>query len=832
MKTRALKLVVTPSLAVLLAGGALPLAAQEAAPLDAEAALVQRAEQEQIKRMETSLALSTSLDEAGKLVQVKDYTKARARYQSVIEQATGGGANADIRARAQKELAALASLQAREAERERKFPQARSLWQEAVALDPSNPAYAAGLRGVEAKDPPLSKQYGGNSAATPELLEKVTQIQKLLFEGDSFHSSGQYQRAISRYKEILTIDPYHKVARQRIERTEKAKYRAATVLREAQREKALLEVDEASTTKPMLRRQAVAELQVDQGSSSNVANVFEKLERIVIPELNFTDVDVADAVRFLVEQSKALDPERKGVNFVLKVHSTAPPAPPTPATPGAPAPPQQAPTVQRTFSLNLRQVPLLEVLRFITNLTNLQFKVEEHAVYIFPSTETSDVLVVRSFSVPPNFFSSRPQPRGEVGATGAETVEFVTADVKQELEQKGVSFPSGATAAYLPRSAKLIVRNTLDQITLIGQLLAEQSDVTTQIEIETKFLEFTDDKLKELAFNYRLYGDTNIPNDLTAVFFGKNNFLGFEPGTNQSVNPLLPDNGKSQILGESNLRDSSTANRLLQSNLDAILGTDVQRNTSLFSASAILSGNGAGMFIRALESQLGADLLSAPKVTVVNGQKTKIRVARELRYPTEYEPPEVTVGQTSSGTTLVSRTLPPVVVPSNPSDFETRDVGVTLEVKADATKDRRIDLEIVPEVNEFQGFINYGADATSISVSEGGVTDGLTVVAEGQALTPVFALRKVETKVQVVDGQTVVMGGFIREDNAEINDKVPLLGDIPLLGRLFRSKTSRAIKRNLIIFTTARIINPDGTPKFLTESEADAIETLGVTPVQ
>jgi len=821
MNNRALKFFVTCSLGAVFAGS---LAAQESAPLAAEAALVQKAEQEQIKRMETSLALTTSLDEAGQLVRAKDYAKARTRYQSVIEQATGGGANTEIRSRAQKELAALAALQAREAERERKFPQARSLWQEAVSLDPGNPAYTAGLKAAESKDPPLSKQYGGNSAATPELLEKVTQIQKLLFEGDSFHSSGQYQRAISRYKEILTIDPYHNVARQRIERTEKAKYRAASVLRDAQREKALLEVDEVATTKPVMRRQASAEVTVNDGTTSNVANVFDKLEKIIIPELNFTEVDVADAVRFLTEQSKALDPERKGINFVLKVNPTTSPAPAAPAAGGAAA----APPIQRTFSLNVRQVPLSEVLRLITDLTNLQFKVEEYAVYIFPSTETSDVLVVRSFSVPPNFFSSRPQPRGEVGATGAETVQFVTADVKQELEQKGVGFPDGSSAAYLPRSAKLIVRNTLDQINLIGQLLAEQSDVTTQIEIETKFLEFTEDKLKELAFNYRVYGDTNIPSDLTATFLGTNNFLGFIPGTNQEVTPLTPANGTSQILAESNMRDSTTAARLLQSNIDAILGTDVQRNSSLFSASAIISGNGVGMFIRALESQLGADLLSAPKVTVINGQKTKIRVARELIYPTEYEPPEVTV-QESSTSTLLSTSLPPVVVPSNPSDFTTRDVGVTLEVKADATKDRRIDLEIVPEVNEFQGFINYGADATSVTVSNSGVSNGIIAIAEGSALTPVFALRKVETKVQVVDGQTVVMGGFIREDSAEINDKVPLLGDIPLVGRLFRSKTTRNIKRNLIIFTTARIINPDGTPKFLTESEADALETLAAS---
>jgi general secretion pathway protein D len=84
--------------------------------------------------------------------------------------------------------------------------------------------------------------------------------------------------------------------------------------------------------------------------------------------------------------------------------------------------------------------------------------------------------------------------------------------------------------------------------------------------------------------------------------------------------------------------------------------------------------------------------------------------------------------------------------------------------------------------------------------------------------------------LNVVDGQTVVMGGFIREDSQKIQDKIPLLGDIPLVGRLFRSESERSIKRNLVIFTTARIIKPDGKPKFLTASELDAMETLEVGP--
>lgn len=760
-------------------------------------------EKEQIKRMETSLALTTVLDEAGQLLRAQDYAKARARYTSVIDQSTNNAGLAEINARARKELASLAAIEAKQEEGKKNWGQARIYWMEAKTLDPANPAYGAGLKGVDQKDPPLSKTYPNNSAATPELQEKVSNIQRLLFEGDSFHETGQYQRAVGRYKEILNIDPTNKVARLRIEKTEKAKERAATIRYAAVRQKRLGEVDDGYATPAMPRRQVESGIQTTGVTESRVAGIFEKLETIIVPELNFTEVDVVDAIKFLQDQSKALDPAKTGVNFVIKVNPSS-----VAGAEGEAAPP--AANVQRVIpQLNLRNVPMMEVLRIITSLANLQFKVDEYAVYIFPTTETSDVQVVRSFSVPPSFFSVKPVPTGAAGSTGAETVSFVTADVKKELEDKGVKFPQGASASYLSKSAKLIVKNTLDQINLVEQLLSEQSDVTTQIEIETKFIDFTEDQFKEFGFNYRL----SIQADPTFT-------NGFPVDSPSFLDGSIFSNDTGGV-AETNLRNGSV---LPNSSIDSLLNPNVTNNTNLFSVSGILMGQGFEMVMRAINATTGADLMSSPKVTVVNGQKTKIRVVREFIYPTEYEAPEiqtqsVTIGGTSAQFVAVS--------PSNPSEFETRDVGVIMEVKADATKDRRIDLELVPEVTEFQGFINYGQGAREAAQNDDTNPEG-RLIADGIALTPVFQIRKVETKIQVIDGQTVVMGGFIRNDTVEIDDKVPLLGDIPLIGRLFRSKSDRDVKRNLIIFTTARIVNPNGTPKFLTDSEAEILETAAV----
>ena len=93
---------------------------------------------------------------------------------------------------------------------------------------------------------------------------------------------------------------------------------------------------------------------------------------------------------------------------------------------------------------------------------------------------------------------------------------------------------------------------------------------------------------------------------------------------------------------------------------------------------------------------------------------------------------------------------------------------------------------------------------------------------------PIFSTRKVTTAVSVFDGQTVELGGLMREDVQKVQDKTPLLGDIPLVGRLFRSNVDQHIKRNLVIFVTARIINAEGQPIAGDDEKEEIVEELGV----
>jgi len=154
-----------------------------------------------------------------------------------------------------------------------------------------------------------------------------------------------------------------------------------------------------------------------------------------------------------------------------------------------------------------------------------------------------------------------------------------------------------------------------------------------------------------------------------------------------------------------------------------------------------------------------------------------------------------------------------VVTPTTPTKFETRNTGVTLEVEPVIGADGAIiDLNLVPQVVEFEGFINYGSPINAVGVNTmAGISVSQPILLTENVINqPIFSTRKVTTSVQVADGQTVVIGGLMREDVQKVEDKTPLVGDIPFVGRLFRSNIDQHVKRNLIIFVTARKVTPLG----------------------
>jgi general secretion pathway protein D len=142
-----------------------------------------------------------------------------------------------------------------------------------------------------------------------------------------------------------------------------------------------------------------------------------------------------------------------------------------------------------------------------------------------------------------------------------------------------------------------------------------------------------------------------------------------------------------------------------------------------------------------------------------------------------------------------------------------------------------IDLELAPEVVDFDGFINYGTPILTLASAATGVisqTPRSVEVSPNVINQPVFSTRKVTTNVTIWDGMTISLGGLIREDVQKTQDKVPILGDVPIVGRLFRSNVDQKLKKNLIIFVTAKLIDAEGKPLRSDIEKEEIVEPLGL----
>jgi general secretion pathway protein D len=350
--------------------------------------------------------------------------------------------------------------------------------------------------------------------------------------------------------------------------------------------------------------------------------------------------------------------------------------------------------------------------------------------------------------------------------------------VRAALEQKGVKFPPGASAVYTSNTGQLTIVNTADQMELIEELVNAGQAPTYMVRISTKFVEINQNDLNDLTFNSAF----NFLNPRTG-------------GAVSTTTPLTTPHFNTALPG---------ALAIAPDSIDALIAPPATSSNQLYFR-AFLDAAQYNVVINALAQKKSMDVLSEPFTLTKSGEQGVLEAVRVFPYPTAFDPPELeTINNTGAGFIVVF--TPPSVVATTPTDFKRRNIGVRLVIKPQISADNQtVDLALFPEVTQFDGFINYGS---KIFV---GNEDGTTSLLSNNVINqPVFDTRRINTKVLIKDGSTVVMGGLIREDLQTINDKVPLLGDLPLVGRLFQSKAVQSTKRNLIIFVTANIYRTDG----------------------
>ena len=652
-----------------------------------------------------------------------------------------------------------------------------------------------------------------NQARTPEHLENVKKVRRLLKLASSAERLGAYDKSMKYYADVLRIDRTNSAARRGMLEVENKIIDYHKSSRNMTRQRMLREIDSIWDSK--------VDLAVDFDAvggnigSQNEQSLDRKLASIVVDNINFEDEALEDVVSYLNFKSKELDPLGGGINFVLKLDPTDDIA------------------INARVNLTLRNIPIGEVLKQVTADTQTRYKVDAYAVQIISKISENNQLATKTFRVPPDFLSTAPvgeepidDPFGGSG-DGESGIQIKRLGAKEFLIKQGVTFPEGASAIYIAGSSSLVVRNTPSNIELVESFVESSfSDVPKQVEVHVSMIDISEKELNEIGYDW-LLGQFDVPGSSQRIFAGGGTegnaaasgtqaagnaeYTFIPPWTNVPLgdNPLT-----SGLRTGQQWNNGDALNNILLGG-----GSDVLSVPPSIKAPAIFGVGGAftdpqyQVVMRGLAQAKGADMVTRPSIVTASGQRASVDITRDFPYPTEYDPPEIPQdGGAFGGFGVGGDGAPPSfpVTPAHPTGFEVRNVGTRLEVEPIVGQDNyTVELNLTPEFSQFEGFVNYGTPI---------LTNGTNILGEfvsiplsdNRILQPVFRTLRENTSVVVWDGATVVIGGLIEDRNTAVEDKVPLFGSIPVLGKFFKSKGNDRIKRAVMFFVKVNIIDPSG----------------------
>ena len=798
-------------------------------PLAAQYPGVQSTVERQIQTLEQKKASSASdTAKADAKMKESDFASAFALYKSAVDILPRGGSEVD--ANRQVALDGFSASAYKLAEQ--RVSQAR--YEDALAaldavLDPLyNPNYAPAISlRRQLRDP---KGFPDRGTMTPQHIDRIGSVKNLLREAQGFFDSARYDLAFKRCEQSLDIDNHNIAARRLMEKINQARQEYAKAGYNNSRASALDQVSNAWAMPIRKFNSAASSIVLQPEISERRSQSLEnKLDSIKITRMELNDTPISEALDYIEKKARELDdsesdPANKGINIVRKFA-------------------QNYDAALYPITLALDDVPLRTVIEYVTSAANLKFKVEDFALVVVDKSEITDFLTTKKYKVPASFIQNAPGAGSGVVlegvADGSQPSLAARSLAAEFLESQGIPFKDikGASAFFNKASSTLTVTNTLSNLELVDAFVdANQEEAISQIEIEAKFVEITQNNLQEQGFDW-LLGQVSLPAG-----------SGFRTGGGTQGNGNTIDNDAFPTLNAAGTpvgAESDTSGPITAGNRSGSFATTVNAIDALLLGSPFGPAAGvlsvAGVFtnpefqivMRALNQKKGVDLITSPRVTTQSAREAKIKITREFIYPKSFEAPEMESSSTYTP-----------ALPAAPSEFVKEDTGIILTVTPSVGPDKRtIDMTIKPEIIEFDGFINYGSPIfTTVAATESWVDailgpivethPSLTFMATANVINqPIFSRREITTSASVNDGQTIVLGGMMREDVQKIEDKVPLLGDLPLAGRLFRSSANERIKRNMIIFVTANLLDFAGQPVTPYEDVDDGVSASTSQPL-
>ncbi len=191
-----------------------------------------------------------------------------------------------------------------------------------------------------------------------------------------------------------------------------------------------------------------------------------------------------------------------------------------------------------------------------------------------------------------------------------------------------------------------------------------------------------------------------------------------------------------------------------------------------------MTGGDLTAFFNMLQTDNKFQVLSTPRIFTSNNVQAQINISQQIPYI-------VSTIQNTNGT--------------NSFNYAFQNVGIVLTVTPRITSNGYVNMDVTQTANDLQGYTSFNA--------------------------PIVNQREADTTVSVKDGETIVLGGIMQNQVTSSVNKIPLLGDLPILGNLFQSKTKNVTKTELLVFLTPKVIRDPAEAKKLLEDTQKSMNT-------
>jgi type IV pilus assembly protein PilQ len=446
---------------------------------------------------------------------------------------------------------------------------------------------------------------------------------------------------------------------------------------------------------------------------------------------------------------------------------------------------------EKTLTISVNEVPLKELFGYIARNMGIAFNLGENLIWVTRSLEVSEgpQLETRIIRLPQGALPVVPQggpsaPGATMGSSGNIPGEEDN-DLEEALTALLASSPVGASFRIFRTRNILVVRDSRENLRLVEELVREFDKPPYQVAIEARFISISQNDLRDLG-----------------VEIAQKNFV-------PNLDPLAPEG----------VRVTNMLTEL------GALGPGAETGVGLMNVSGVIANRTFDVLVSAIENKASSVTLSAPRVTVMNNRTARFRMGDNIYYFEEYD--VVTFGGSlDRENRALAPTGTPVELP----------LGITFDVRVNIGNDgRTVLLGLKPEIVEFVKWEDYTTFSDGGEGAAGGggresagfsllktIAEKLGIDTEDlneeetkdsgitQVKLPRTNEKMIATTVGVSSGQTVVLGGMMERLKTKKVSKVPVLGDIPLLGVLFRHTSFVDVPSNLLIFVTANVINDRG----------------------